>query len=149
MTGFIRGFFGSKPKIDDQPLDEQIQAAQDAKEQEKAYFLSPDDAKTFGNIDYMRTAKTIKRTFPKTAGGQSSARIEQVSALESVRMQSNGTGSTPDYMQKTPSQNGAQPDYMSTVQSAEPTFDRSATEERRRTDTNMDMFRNMARDLKR
>ena len=29
------------------------------------FFLSPDESKTLGDIDYMRTSKTIHHTFPK------------------------------------------------------------------------------------
>ena len=35
---------------------------------EGAFFLEPDDAKSFGDIDYMRTAKTVKKTFAKSKG---------------------------------------------------------------------------------
>ena len=33
--------------------------------QSRDFFLSPDEAKTLGDIDYMRTPKTIHHTFPK------------------------------------------------------------------------------------
>jgi hypothetical protein len=42
-----------------------------------AFFLDEDDAKTFGNIDYMRSSKVVRRTFARKRG--------QVEELESVR----------------------------------------------------------------
>jgi hypothetical protein len=105
----------------------------------------------------MRTAKTIKRTFPKTKSNPDSpARVEQVSAMDSMKMSDSPNGSTPDYMKMTPSKAGPQdsskPDYMQSTpyQNDEGVkSDPSSAEERRRTDTSMDMFRNMAKDMKR
>ena len=146
MTGFIKGIFNRK-KSDDQPEAPKPKAQKQPKpkkekppkpqKEETAFFLDPDDAKTYGDIDYMRTAKTIKRTFPKTKSNPSSGtpRIEQVSALGSTKI---SDAYAPDYMKATP----YQPDEG--IKS-----DRSSIDERRRTDTNMDMFRNMAKDMKR
>ena len=46
------------------------------------YFLDEDDSKSFGNIDYMRTSKVTRRTFPKTASNQVGEIVKQVSATE-------------------------------------------------------------------
>lgn len=150
MTGFIRGFFGKKK---DESLDDQLKAV--PQKEEKTYFLNPDDAKTFGDIDYMRTAKTIKRTFPgtKSTQGKGSARIEQVSAMGNVRMSDTNTADAsgkPDYMKATPvRENSVQSNTTASSSQSEPKFTSTQAESRRRTDTNMDMFRNMAKDLKR
>ena len=48
-----------------------------------AFFLSPDEAKTFGDIDYMRTPSVIKRTFAKTIdSGDIGESVRSISALE-------------------------------------------------------------------
>lgn len=137
MTGFIRGLFNRNKSNDGEP-------AASSKKVEKSFFLEPDDAKTFGDIDYMRTPKTIKRTFPKTLSNQSeAARIEQVSAMQSIREGKTPQGSVPDYMAKTPSSTTPKPTPES------PKFEPTVTNQRRTTDTNLDMFRDMARDMKR
>ena len=38
-----------------------------AKEKAEAFFLDSDASSSYGNVDYMREAKTIRRTFPGTA----------------------------------------------------------------------------------
>ncbi|HIK53688.1 MAG TPA: hypothetical protein IGS37_00665 [Synechococcales cyanobacterium M55_K2018_004] len=101
----------------------------------KAYFLDPDDAKTLGDIEYMRSAKTVKRTFPRTAtnGGE----FEQVKRISAMDMQSvsgmNNVGNAA-------SSNGTLSDATKARN--------EEVENRRRTDSSMDMFRNMARDIK-
>lgn len=101
----------------------------------KAYFLDPDDAKTLGDIEYMRSAKTVKRTFPGTAtnGGE----FEQVKQISAMDMQSvsgmNNVGNAA-------SSNGTLSDATKARN--------EEVENRRRTDSSMDMFRNMARDIK-
>lgn len=126
MAGLF-GFFGKK----------QDETSQEAEAPKDAYFLDADDAKTLGNIEYMRTAKTVKRTFPKTAGnGGEFAQVKTVSAMGEMNGSSvNGSG-TPK-----PETNGSKPVEQPTAPSEE-------VSDRRRTDTSMDMFRNMARDIK-
>ena len=174
MTGFIKCLFNRKkadaqpeapkPKEEKAPKPKAQKAPKPKKEkppkpqkEEKAFFLEPDDAKTYGDIDYMRTVKTIKRTFPKTKSNPNSGtpRIEQVSALGITRV---SDAYAPDYMKATPSKgstgsgSSSAPDYMKATPyqpDAGITSDRTSIDERRRTDTNMDMFRNMAKDMKR
>ncbi|HEY9764515.1 MAG TPA: hypothetical protein V6D07_18450 [Trichocoleus sp.] len=124
MTGFIRGLFGGNGKKE---------AAQPPTPQDKeAYFLEPDDAKSFGNIDYMRTSKKVKRTFARKKGVSVEIEsIKQISALESVRLKEDGT---PEI--KIVEANGSAP------KQEQPSFNR------RQADTSMDMFRNMAKDMK-
>jgi hypothetical protein len=55
VTGFIRGLFGGKKKDDDAQKD-------------GGYFLDADSSKSFGDIDYMRTAKSVRKSFPKGFG---------------------------------------------------------------------------------
>lgn len=128
MVGFIKGLFGSKKSQD--VVVEQQRTPVEPTQTAKTYFLSEDDAKTLGNIDYMRTPKKIRRTFPKTAStGKSSEFIQSVSSMEMVR-------------------DGQSPSVPSVPTSSAPATP-SQTEERRRSDSSMDMFRNMAKDIKR
>ena len=84
MAGFF-GLFGNKTKYVDEPMD------MSAPEPKEAFYLEPDDAKTLGDIDFMRTPITIRRTFPKTAsnkkGGEST---KQISSMEVSKVTDNG-----------------------------------------------------------
>ncbi|MGF1497360.1 MAG: hypothetical protein ACFB8W_11115 [Elainellaceae cyanobacterium] len=129
MTGFIRGLFGTRKKAEQ--FDEEAQP-----KKQGAYFLTPDDAKTFGDIDYMRTAKQVKRTFPK-----GDPRIRDVSAMSDL-----------DASGKTPAAPAPQSMDFSAPASepkpAEKKFDFDPVVQRRKTDTSMDMFRNMAKEIR-
>lgn len=138
MTGFIRGLFG-KGKQEIAPDVEPKQ-----QKNEGAYFLDPDDAKTFGDIDYMRKAKTVKRTFAK-----GSARVRQISAMDDQEVNENGSvapkpSSSTSMGMGSPSTNG---------QSSQSSFSSSQSSTPRRTadsgsDSSMDMFRNMAKEIR-
>jgi hypothetical protein len=133
MTGFIRGLLGGKaknPGESDRPVRQQPAIERAA----GSYYLEPDDAKSYGDIEYMRSSKTVRRTFAKKRGEtEEKESIRQVSAMEAVKLQENGL----------PAQKTAQAETFSqpTVKS-EPSF------ERRKVDTNLDMFRQMAKDMK-
>jgi ribosomal protein L12E/L44/L45/RPP1/RPP2 len=93
------------------------------------YFLSADDAKTYGDIDYMRTAKAVRKSFPKMGGSKEGAEIEViVSNLVEEKA------------------NAATKAAASTA--ATPSFDSFTPSSRAKVDTNMDMFRNMAKGIK-
>jgi hypothetical protein len=84
MAGFF-GLFGNKTKYVDEPID------MGQPENTAAYYLEPDDAKTLGNIEFMRKPNTIRRTFPKTAGSQKGAEsLRQVSSMEASKVKDNG-----------------------------------------------------------
>lgn len=138
MTGFIRGLFGGKaqnPGESDRPVRAKQEVQKPMAQPGGAYFLTPDDAKSYGNIDYMRTAKTVRRTFAKKRGEtEEKESIRQVSAMDSMRLQENGL---PE-QKPTSSETTFQP----TVKKETYSFDR------RKTDTNLDMFRQMAKDMK-
>jgi hypothetical protein len=133
VTGFIRGLFSSKSKKN---IEEVSQPGD-------AFYLPADDAKTFGNIDYMRSSKKTRRTFPKQIVGEDNEYFNEVSATQKV-----------DPKDKPPVDNSpfngysAQP--VKPTESASPSFQPPAKpeKERRQPDTSMDMFRNMARDIK-
>jgi hypothetical protein len=94
------------------------------------FFLSADDAKTFGDIDYMRTAKAIRKSFPKAPGKSEGTEIEVF-----VSNMAEEKGET-----------AAKPAETATsgFGSSQPSFTPNS---KVKTDTNMDMFRNMAKGI--
>ncbi|MGB3616304.1 MAG: hypothetical protein WBA10_21105 [Elainellaceae cyanobacterium] len=127
MTGFIRGLFGSKKNETD--------AGSSARPKPTGtYYLSSDDAKTYGDIDYMRTAKTVKRTFPK-----GDARIRSISSDQEKSVTESVPKSIPS-----PQAQSFRPSAPPLKSSAPPT----GAADRRKPDNNMDMFRNMAKDIR-
>lgn len=121
MAGFFG--FGGKTKYVDEPN-------QPAQSNEGAFFLNPDDAKSFGNIEFMRKTHTIKRTFPKIKNGLGAKVIAEISSIKKALANSNGVAP-----QVTPM--------------PESTPQKTQTNSvRRSADKNMDMFRKMARDMK-
>lgn len=108
---------------------------------DKDFFLSPDDSQTMGDINYMRKSVSVRRTFPKTLKNKDGFAVEKsVSATEMNNGSSfNGNGSAN-------SQNGFQ--AMSENNQAAQAKETNSTEQRRQVDTNLDMFRNMARNIK-
>ncbi|PZV13763.1 MAG: hypothetical protein DCF22_10235 [Leptolyngbya sp.] len=136
MTGFIRGLFSKRqPDEAAAPKPEKVKPVpQRVQQNSDAYFLDADSATSMGNIDYMRTVKNIKRTYAKSINGTVADLNTEVSAMTAKKQkkmdatqssleaaQSNTTASTP-----TPAQ----------------------VRERRRADSSMDMFRNMAKDIR-
>ena len=139
MTGFIRGLFGGKaknPGESDRPVRQQ-RAAQEPtiKQVGGAYFLDADDAKSYGNIEYMRSTKTVRRTFAKKLGEtEEKESIRQISAMEARRLEEKGMA-----VQK----------VAQSETSFQPAAKQSASSDRSKVDTNLDMFRKMAKDIKR
>ncbi|MBD2259661.1 hypothetical protein [Pseudanabaena sp. FACHB-2040] len=124
MTGFIRGLFGGngKKKEEQRPLTPQEKAA---------YFLDADDAKSYGNIEYMRTSKTVRRTFARKKGvAEELASVKQISAMQMQRLLEDGS---PEITLNGQSNGSAAP---------------KQEQSKRQLDSSMDMFRNMARDMK-
>ena len=134
MTEFIRGLFGSKEQKQADDTEAQAPAPKDA------YYLDYDDATTMGNTEYMRSAKRVKRTFPKTLSGQAAAWDREISAME---MRDSKLGPKPSIgstvgAELTVETNGSKPTVPTEVEVAA----------RRKTDTNLDMFRNMAKEIR-
>jgi hypothetical protein len=125
MAGLF-GLFGGKKKKDQ---------AQSRNEKD-SFFLNPDEAKSMGDIDYMRLSKKIRRTFPKTPGNQVTEIVKEVSSLKvsSQSNQSKGVNTESTWVQPQ-TENRSQPESES-----KPT--------RRVNDTSMDLFRQMAKDIK-
>ena len=138
---------------------------------DKDFFLSPDDAMTMGDIDYMRTSKRTRRTFPKTLKNKDGFALEnEVSSMEdrnnaykNSNTNQNTTVNTvfnpsPSTMSQ-PSVTGGsavnQGEQVTPSPQAAPapqsSFDapKPSAEKRRPADDSMDMFRNMAKNIKR
>ncbi|NJK27631.1 MAG: hypothetical protein HC925_02460 [Coleofasciculaceae cyanobacterium SM2_3_26] len=126
MTGFIRRLFGGGKSENSAP------APQPRRE---AFFLGSDDAKTFGNIDYMRTVKRIRRTFPKVEGGMKRI-VEQEKEISNLVEREATVPPTPSFGITSGPKPGEFPKPQST-----PAARRSGS-------SDMDRFRDMARDLK-
>ncbi|BAU66032.1 hypothetical protein STA3757_34330 [Stanieria sp. NIES-3757] len=113
------------------------------------FFLEPDDAQTFGNIEFMRKKIKVKRSFPKTVKNLNGFKLEkEISSLDDRTPASNNYQSIPDYLKpESNSNNGINP--AQSQKNANNNGNGFQTpDERRQTDTNMDMFRNMARSIK-
>lgn len=125
MAGLF-GIFGGKPRY----IDEIASSTSASEEKQEAFFLEPDEAVSLGNVEFMRKPKTIKHTFPKTLSGPAGETIKAVSSVQEVKLKTDG------------SSNGSNlsPDPVSPPS--------SVNDERRSSDNNLDMFRKMARDLK-
>jgi hypothetical protein len=142
------------------------------------YFLDDDAAKSMGNTDYMREVKTVRHTFPKTSNGEEFEQVNRVSSDSRRLADSRGSVSTsqasrvtradvstgnapsfqapsyqapskpaPSYQASTPAPSSAEPEFKPTEVSEPP----QAKERARRSgsDSGMDMFRNMAKTIKR
>ena len=141
---------------------------------DKDFFLSPDDAMSMGNIDYMRKATRTKRTFPKTLKNKDGSAFEnEVSSMEdrtkfSKNSNTNQSISENTVFNPTPSSqsqpgitggsavtqtnsNQSQTNFQqSTGFNSKPKFEapKQSPEERRKSDNSMDMFRNMAKGMR-
>ena len=62
MAGLFKRLFGEKSA---ENLDSETAMSFRWNRPSKDFYLSPDEAKTLGDIDYMRTPRTIHHTFPK------------------------------------------------------------------------------------
>jgi hypothetical protein len=125
MAGFF-GLFAGKPKY----IEEVSEADRQRPTQKGgAFFLDADDAKSFGNAEYMRKPITIKRTFPKTLAGEGLKVIRQISSTEITKL--NDSGIAPASSATSSTTNGNQ-----------------APVARRAADSSMDTFLKMAREMK-
>ena len=127
MTGVIRGLFGRKNSQSSAPQPKQT----------GAFFLSEDDAKTFGDIDYMRSSKVVKRTFARKKGKEELESVRQISAMGMRELDEQGLPA------QAPSSTSA-----SSFDAAKSTSSSNFQRRTAKTDTSMDMFRDMAKDIK-
>ncbi|ACB49371.1 unknown [Crocosphaera subtropica ATCC 51142] len=120
MAGFFGLFSGRKAKF----VDEQDNTPSQPQKKE-AFFLDNDSAKTLGDTEFMRKPITIRRTFAR--GGEL---VQDISSLEKKKAGSNSVVSNKS--KETSASQGTT----------------SVNSDRRKSDTSMDMFRNMARNMK-
>ncbi len=127
--GIFEFIFGkSAPKADNAP--------------KQAYYLNDDDAKSFGNIEYMRSTKTVRRTFAKKKGQtEHMESVRQISATKAAEV-SDLRGMFDAAPQASSSNNNSSSNGTSSVVST-PT-----TPRRKASSGDMDMFRNMAKGLR-
>lgn len=117
----MAGLFGKTKYIDD-PSPDESQPTQ----KNEAFFLDPDEAKTLGDINFMRTPNVIKRSFAKTLKGGGGKTIISVSSLsiDSVEGQ------------------------LPTTDTPPPSPETNGKSDRNQSDSSLDIFRKMAKDLK-
>ncbi|MBE9062541.1 hypothetical protein [cf. Phormidesmis sp. LEGE 11477] len=137
--GILEFVFGkSTPKDDTAP--------------KQAFYLNDDDAKTFGNIDYMRSSKTVRRTFAKKKGqAEHMESVRQISSTAAKIIEANTNSSTSSQPAatfssfNTPAASApkAESNGSSTAAKSAPTPAR-----RKPASSDMDMFRNMAKDIR-
>lgn len=111
-----------------------------------SFFLDADDAKSLGNAEFMRKSKSIRRTFPKTVNGEELELIQEVSSLE-AKIYRQEAGET-----KLASSSKSVGSNLGSMNETESTLDQSASKEadsRRSNDTSLDLFRSMAKDIRR
>ncbi|EDX86727.1 hypothetical protein S7335_4433 [Synechococcus sp. PCC 7335] len=141
--GILEFVFGkSAPKDDTAP--------------KQAYYLNDDDAKTFGNIDYMRSSKTVRRTFAKKKGqAEHMESVRQISSTAAKVIDANtnfSTSSQPAATFSSFSTPSVAPKTESTAPAAESTApaveSTPAPARRKPASSDMDMFRNMAKDIR-
>ncbi|MGA7937666.1 MAG: hypothetical protein WCA35_29220 [Kovacikia sp.] len=132
MVGFIKRLFGSQ-KPPEEAFTPPPFAPKDSQKPE-AFFLNADEAQSLGDLNYMRKAKAIRRTFPKTLDSPNNLEITvEVSSTTKRNSDLTSQMRSPESVSESPT-------------SESPKGDEAA--ERRRTDTSMDMFRAMARRIK-
>lgn len=167
MVGFIKGILGTKqaakteatpesavtPKSQaaPEPPKQKPQAApKPPRQKAQAFYLDSSDARTLGDINYMQTAREIKRSFPKTLGGEELRTVSVVSSLQRSEARKAQAIAQQTSLKATPSATFA---AQSTPVSGwtTPKADNPPTitdpKERRKKDSNLDAFRSMARDL--
>lgn len=136
MVGFIKNLFGSKSEDNDS-------GEQPKRKRQKAFYLDPDEAKTYGDIDYMRQPNQTRKSFPKTLNNPEGGEIvEEVSALDKKSL------SKPNQNQKNASQQSQFTDPVIDESELYSAKDDPTVQKRRESDSSLDMFRNMARDIK-
>lgn len=114
----------------------------------QAFYLNDDDAKTFGNIDYMRSSKTVRRTFAKKKGqAENMETVRQISSTTAKIIEANTSNSTSSQPAVTFSSFNTPSASKTNAASAE-SGSASTSARRKPASSDMDMFRNMAKDIR-
>jgi hypothetical protein len=93
----------------------------------ESFFLDPDEAKSMGNIDYMRTARKVKKSYPTTKAWGAGFEEETVTSAIDKGI------SKPSV-------------FEVELKAAEEA--KTEVTQRRKASTDLDMFRNMAKDIR-
>ena len=143
-------------------------APKDDSAPKQAYYLSNDDAKSFGDIEYMRSSKVVKRTFAKKKGETEHLEsVRTVSATSAAEVSANNNTYTQQQPQvtfssvaasvpatpvapATPAAQSSTPSATTEAQTTEAAKPAPAPEPavRRKPSNDMDMFRNMAKNIR-
>ena len=128
---------------------------------DKDFFLSPDDSQTLGDINYMRKSVRVKRTFPKTLANKDGFAIEKSVSADNMDTDDGSFNRSGAFKPATNNNDFAtyQNSFTQPVQPVQPAQNNTPEqpvqpaptpkpEERRKVDTNLDMFRNMARNIR-
>ena len=136
MFGFIKSLFGSR--------NNNVDSSMVPQQSKDAYFLDQDAASTFGDVNYMRSVRSIKRTYAKTfdSPGENST-IKKVSSMNSKFYGESETLAKPTF--RAPSA-AAQNTFSPPASVPAKTEENGA--QRRQTDNSMDIFRKMAKDIR-
>ena len=159
IFGFVEGLLSSSSDSATNPQ---------ANTQQGDFFLSPDEAITLGNVEYMRTAKTVRRTFPNVKNLEKP--LEEVKTVSAGSKETGEAAATKAKSLKTTSEvkidvslatqekkKAEQPALIMppmpamTTGKLQPYVSASMSQEvsqRRSKDTSLDTFRKMARDLR-
>ena len=105
---------------------------------DKDFFLSPDDAKTLGDINYMRKSVRVRHTFPKN--------LKNPNGFEVVKDVSSSEDKFVSKFNDNRSTNSFSPSASNNQNTFSPQPAKSISKSSTQS-TNMDMFRNMARSI--
>lgn len=87
MVGIFKRLFGSRGKAAATSSPETVAKPTPKKaKNDNTFFLDPDEAKTLGNIEYMRTPRIVKHTFQDFGSKEKVEVVEQVSSLGKVKL---------------------------------------------------------------
>ncbi|MFG6098303.1 hypothetical protein SPB21_23790 [Leptothoe sp. ISB3NOV94-8A] len=128
----------------------------------EAYFLTEDEAKTFGDIDFMRKEVVVRRTFAKKKGQEELESVKSISSStskavgEAVKPATASFGASAFSTPVAPAPAAAASAEVPTTGDSEsaastPVAPAASQEQdvRPAPDTSMDMFRNMAKKIRR
>ena len=123
-------------------------APKDSTQSKEAYYLSDDDAKSFGDIEYMRSVKTVKRTFAKKKGEtEHMESVRQISATTMTSVDDTTSYSAPQASWSSSASTSNTP-AASTSSESKPAASVPSTPRRVASSNDMDMFRNMAKKIR-
>lgn len=108
--------------------------------QQGDFFLDFEEAQTFGNAEYMKQTKTIKRTFPKVKGKESGKTIVSQVSSDSMRKMDGKQAANPSAFSSTTSSSSEPAAEAPKMSTPKPNL---------KVDSSMDMFRSMAKNIKR